>query len=155
MATQPEPAREQSSPPSRPQSTPPTRSASGGARARHAYDGLDRILHEKARLGILTALLTRPEGASFVELKALCSLTDGNLNRHLAVLQGAEFVTVNKVREGSGAAARRTRTSVQMTGNGRQAFLDYLEELERVVRDARAAVRPSADSTPPPGLAPA
>ena len=43
---------------------------------RYAYEGLDRIMHEKARLGILTTLLARPEGALFRELKQLCSLTD-------------------------------------------------------------------------------
>ena len=53
----------------------------------YAYEGLDRVLHEKARLGILTALLTRPEGVLFTDLKGLCALTDGNLSRHVQVLQ--------------------------------------------------------------------
>ena len=56
---------------------------------RYAYDGLDRVLHEKARLGIMTSLVTRPEGAVFNELKRLCALTDGNLSRHVDVLQEA------------------------------------------------------------------
>ena len=51
--------------------------------------GLDRVLHERSRLAILIALLSRPEGAVFPELKKLCGFTDGNLNRHLAVLHAA------------------------------------------------------------------
>ena len=53
--------------------------------AAHAYAGLDRVLHEKARLAMLTVLLGRPEGVLFPELKQLCDLTDGNLARHLQV----------------------------------------------------------------------
>src|SRR5262249_53567337 len=56
------------------------------ATGRYAYDGLDRVLHEKARLGILISLSTHPEGLTFVELKQLCGLTDGNLSRHLDML---------------------------------------------------------------------
>ena len=57
----------------------------------YAYQGLDRVLHEKARLGILTALVARKQGATFVELKRLCALTDGNLARHLQTLQDAQW----------------------------------------------------------------
>jgi len=56
---------------------------------RFAYDGLDRVLHEKARLGILTSLVAHPDGLKFGELRGLCSLTDGNLSRHLDVLRDA------------------------------------------------------------------
>ena len=55
----------------------------------YAYEGLDRVLHEKARLGILTALQARFDGILFTDLKGLCSLTDGNLSRHVSVLQEA------------------------------------------------------------------
>ena len=48
---------------------------------RYAYDGLDRVFHEKARLGIMTSLVTRADGLVFGELKSLCNLTDGNLSR--------------------------------------------------------------------------
>ena len=54
---------------------------------RFAYEGLERAIHEKARLGIMTSLSTQPQGLLFVDLKRLCSLTDGNLNRHLKVLE--------------------------------------------------------------------
>ena len=61
-----------------------------------AYEGLNRVLHEKARLGILTALRTSKDGLLFGDLKNLCSLTDGNLSRHLSVLQEAGLVEIVK-----------------------------------------------------------
>ena len=67
---------------------------------RYAYDGLDRVLHEKARLGIMTSLVTRPEGLLFNELKLLCDLTDGNLSRHLDVLQEAGLIEAWRGTEG-------------------------------------------------------
>lgn len=118
-----------------------------GERGAFAYTGLDRALHEKARLGILTALMARSEGASFVELKHLCDLTDGNLNRHLKVLEEAGLVRLHKARLGG-----RPSTSVRLSPAGRRAFLAYLDELERVVRDARAL---ESDADPDPGLGPA
>jgi DNA-binding transcriptional ArsR family regulator len=101
---------------------------------RFAYDGLDRVFHEKARLGIMTSLVTRDEGLSFSDLKTLCALSDGNLNRHLAVLQEAEFVAVEK--KGGG---RGSRTLYRVSRLGRSAFLAYLAELERVLTDASQA----------------
>jgi DNA-binding transcriptional ArsR family regulator len=73
------------------ESKPPHRES-----GRFAYEGLERAIHEKARLGILTSLMTRRDGLLFTELKELCSLTDGNLNRHLKVLQDAGLVDVWK-----------------------------------------------------------
>lgn len=98
---------------------------------RFAYEGLDRVFHEKARLSIMTSLLTQLEGLSFPDLRTLCALSDGNLNRHLAVLQEAGFVTIEK--EGRG---RSSRSLCQVTSDGRAAFLAYLRELERVLADA-------------------
>ena len=59
---------------------------------RFAYEGLDRVIHERARLSVLTSLITHGEGLMFNELKELCALTDGNLNRHLQVLEEAKLV---------------------------------------------------------------
>ncbi|HET6882276.1 MAG TPA: transcriptional regulator, partial [Pirellulales bacterium] len=66
------------------------------APGRFAYEGLPRVLHEKARLGIMTSLATHPGGLLFTDLKELCSLTDGNLNRHLKVLQEERLIEVRK-----------------------------------------------------------
>ena len=56
---------------------------------RFAYDGLDRVIHERARLSVLTSLIAHPKGLVFGNLKAMCGLTDGNLSRHLQVLERA------------------------------------------------------------------
>jgi len=96
-----------------------------------SYDGLDRVIHEKARLGLLTSLMAHPKGLAFADLKQLCGLTDGNLSRHLQVLQEAGLVEVTKGYEGN-----RPHTSCRLTRAGRRRFLDYLAVLERLVRDA-------------------
>ena len=98
---------------------------------RYAYEGLDRVIHEKARLGILTSLLARVEGLSFNDLKDLCSLTDGNLSRHLAILQEAGLIEVSK-----GTKGNRPLTVVRITSEGRAKFREYLDELEQVIHDA-------------------
>lgn len=113
-----------------------SRKASAAERARHDYVGLDRVLHEKARLGILVALLNRRDGVSFLELRSLCELTDGNLARHLQVLHESDVVEIEKTQEGA-----RPKTVVRLTKTGRKQFLAYLEELERVLQDARAAAQ--------------
>lgn len=102
--------------------------------ARFSYEGLDRVIHEKARLGVLTSLIAHTEGLAFADLKALCGLTDGNLSRHLQVLQDAGLVKISKGYEGN-----RPHTSCRLTASGRRRFLDYLTVLEQVVRDAAEA----------------
>jgi len=99
-----------------------------------AYEGLDRVIHEKARLGLLTSLMTHPKGLAFADLKQLCGLTDGNLSRHLQVLQEAGLVEVTKGYEGN-----RPHTTCRLTRAGRRRFLDYLVVLERLVLDAGKA----------------
>lgn len=123
--------------------TPDPDSAAG----RFAYEGLDRVLHEKARLGIMTTLVTRPDGALFSELKELCSLTDGNLSRHLEVLYDAKLVDVYKGFEG-----RRPQTLCRLSQSGRKRFLEYLAELEKVIRDAAPAAEAAAKSGKPAKL---
>jgi DNA-binding transcriptional ArsR family regulator len=99
-----------------------------------AYDGLDRVIHEKARLGLLTSLMAHPKGLAFGDLKQLCGLTDGNLSRHLQVLQEAGFVEIIKGYEGN-----RPHTWCRLSASGRRRFLDYLGVLEQLVRDAAKA----------------
>ena len=69
---------------------------------RFAYEGLDRVIHEKARLSVLTSLVAHPKGLVFVDLKALCGLTDGNLSRHLAVLEEAGLIEIEKATSTTG-----------------------------------------------------
>ncbi|MGD2134489.1 MAG: transcriptional regulator [Maricaulaceae bacterium] len=100
----------------------------------YAYEGLDRVIHEKARLGVMTSLMAHPKGLSFTDLKALCALTDGNLSRHLQVLEEAGFVEVRKGYDG-----KRPQTTCRLSAEGRRRFLDYVSVLEQVVRDAAEA----------------
>jgi DNA-binding transcriptional ArsR family regulator len=121
---------------------------------RNAFDGLDRVFHERARLSILTALSSRPEGLVFADLKEACGLTDGNLSRHLQCLRDAGVVELWKRAHGPG----RPQTLCRVTPDGRKRFLVYLDALEEVVRAAakasrKAVARPRAD--PRGGLAPA
>jgi DNA-binding MarR family transcriptional regulator len=115
-----------------------------------AYEGLDRVIHERARLGVLTSLVAHPKGLAFGDLRRMCQLTDGNLSRHLQVLTEAGFVDVTKSFE-----QNRPQTFCRITPEGRARYLDYLAVLEQVVRDAAAAVK--ADTAPSglTGLAPA
>jgi DNA-binding MarR family transcriptional regulator len=107
---------------------------------RFAYEGLDRTIHEKARLGIVTSLVTHPQGLLFNDLKELCALTDGNLSRHLQLLHESGLVQIWK-----GFKDNRPQTLCQLTDEGRKRFLEYLAVLENVVRDALGA--PQASQT--------
>ncbi|HKO13269.1 MAG TPA: transcriptional regulator [Acidobacteriaceae bacterium] len=98
---------------------------------RFAYEGLDRVIHERARLSVLTSLVTHPKGLTFNELKQLCSLTDGNLSRHLSVLEKDHIVEILK-----GHDRNRPQTVCRITASGRKRYLEYLDTLEQVVRDA-------------------
>jgi DNA-binding HxlR family transcriptional regulator len=117
---------------------------------RFAYDGLDRVIHEKARLGVLTSLVAHPKGLAFGDLKQLCGLTDGNLSRHLQVLHEAGLVAIEK-----GYEANRPHTVCRLTASGRQRFLGYLTVLEQIVRDAADAVEHEPAASTRLGVAPA
>jgi DNA-binding MarR family transcriptional regulator len=117
---------------------------------RFSYEGLDRVIHERARLGILTSLAAHPKGLPFADLKGLCRLTDGNLSRHLQVLQEAGLVAIEKGYDGN-----RPLTRCRLTPAGRRRFLDYLAVLEQVVHDAAEAAGEDLSNAPPLRSAPA
>ena len=110
------------------------KSKTASTEGRFAYEGLDRVIHERARLSVLTSLITNPKGVSFNDLKQLCALTDGNLSRHLSVLEEAKMVEIIR-----GHDRNRPQTICRITASGRKRYLDYLETLEQVVRDAAGA----------------
>jgi len=114
-----------------------------------AYEGLDRVIHERARLSILTSLVTRPNGLSFVELKELCALTDGNLARHLQVLEEDSMIRLTKEADGG-----RAQTIARITASGRKRYLEYLTILEQIVRDAAFVGRESGEGQFHRGLSP-
>ena len=117
--------------------------------ARYAYSGLDRTIHEKARLSIITSLMTHPDGLAFADLKRLCDLTDGNLSRHIKVLQTAKLIAVTKGYEGN-----RPHTSCKITALGQKQFLEYIAVLEQVVKDAAPIDEQVIPSSPLPSPMP-
>jgi DNA-binding MarR family transcriptional regulator len=96
-----------------------------------AYEGLDRVIHERARLSVLTSLLSHPKGLTFGDLKQFCALTDGNLSRHLSVLEREKMVQILK-----GHDHNRPQTVCRITPAGRKRYLEYLSTLEQVILDA-------------------
>ena len=101
---------------------------------RFAYAGLDRVIHEKARLSMLTSLIAHPQGVVFGDMKQMCDLTDGNLSRHLQVLERSGLIEIEK-----DYVQNRPRTVCRITNLGRRRYLEYLKVLEQVVRDAAKA----------------
>jgi DNA-binding MarR family transcriptional regulator len=115
-----------------------------------AYEGLERVIHERARLSILSSLASHPQGLVFNDLKSLCALTDGNLSRQIQLLQEASLVEVWK-----GTKNNRPQTLCRLSDAGRKRFLEYINELEQVVSNALGAEAKKARPTPARGLSPA
>lgn len=128
---------------------PPQRTKARPAEGRFAYEGLDRVIHERARLSVLTSLITNPRGVTFNDLKELCALTDGNLSRHLRVLERARMVEIDK-----GFDHNRPLTVCRITASGRKRYLEYLNTLEQVVRDAAKGTNDESLAALARGLAP-
>jgi DNA-binding HxlR family transcriptional regulator len=94
------------------------------------FDKLDKAIHEKGRLAIMTLLAARPDWP-FQDLKAELSMSDGNLITHLRTLHKLGFVTLTKeVRD-------RPQTRYSLTARGRAAFKDYLRVLEQIVKTGK------------------
>ena len=106
---------------------------------RFSYEGLDRVMHERARLGILASLAAHADGLLFNDLKQLCALTDGNLSRHISVLAEGGLVEVGK-----GATGPRPQSMYRLTPDGRRRFAEYIGVLEKVIADAQADAQPAA-----------
>jgi DNA-binding transcriptional ArsR family regulator len=115
-----------------------------------AYEGLDRLIHERARLAILSSLAAHENGLSFNDLKDLCNLTDGNLSRQLQMLKEAALVDIEK-----GTSGNRPQTTCRLTRAGRKRFLEYVAELEKVVSNASDAARTAPTWDEDRGLTPA
>ena len=96
---------------------------------------LERIFHEPSRLAIMSTLCAAEKGMTFGELKETCDLTDGNLNRHLAVLSEAGAVRIEKA-----FVDARPRTTVLLTKTGLARFMEYLDALTDVLKKARSAI---------------
>jgi predicted ArsR family transcriptional regulator len=111
-----------------------------------SLNGLDRVFHERGRLAICSALVANANGLSFTQLQEACDLTDGNLNRHLHALAEMGIVETKRI-TGKG----RPQTIVHITREGRERFLNYIDELEAVVREVQRSrkTKPSPRRTVP------
>ena len=112
------------------------RSVDGGAMARGAEEtegalALDRLIHERMRLGIVSALAVN-DSLTFNDLKRLMHTTDGNLSVHARKLEEAEYISCTKTFEG-----RVPRTEYRITARGRRALERYLDHMEALIRATR------------------
>ena len=94
-------------------------------------DALDRLIHERLRLGIVSALAVN-DSLSFSDLKKLMKTTDGNLSVHARKLEQAEYITCTKSFEG-----RMPKTEYRLTATGRRALERYLDHMEALIRATR------------------
>jgi DNA-binding transcriptional ArsR family regulator len=102
-------------------------------------DALERIFHEPNRLAIMSAVCAAPEGLRFRALKESCNLTDGNLNRHLSVLEEARVIRVQKH-----FVDGKPCTTIHLSRSGARRFQDYLGALEQVLKAAQRNLPASA-----------
>ena len=94
---------------------------------------LDRVIHEKGRLAIMSLLAATPE-LSFTELRDTLNMTDGNITTHIRTLQEAGYIAVTKSFQNN-----RPLTTCSLTPAGRQSFTAYIDLLEQIVRQTRQA----------------
>ncbi len=94
---------------------------------------LDRVIHEKGRLAIMSMLAASRELA-FTDLRGALGMTDGNLTTHIRALQQAGYVAVTKSFQN-----KRSLTTCLLTPAGRQAFAEYINVLEQIVRQNKPA----------------
>lgn len=90
---------------------------------------LDKVIHQKARLGIIS-ILASGEEADFGYLKEQLGLSDGNLSTHLGILEKAGYIEIRKM-----FVKKKPRTVCRITGKGRKAFLDHMEVLEKIIKE--------------------
>ena len=92
---------------------------------------LDRVIHERGRLAIMSLLAATPQ-LSFTEMRDTLNMTDGNITAHVRTLQEAGYIAVTKACQGG-----RPLTSYSMTSEGRKAFAGYINLLEQIVRQTK------------------
>jgi len=97
-----------------------------------AFLQLDRVIHEKGRLAIMSMLAASPE-LSFTELREALKMTDGNLTTHIRTLQEAGYLSVTKSFQNN-----RPLTTCALTTAGRKAFTNYINLLESIVQQTKA-----------------
>lgn len=102
-----------------------------GSKPRHLAPGLDRLIHERMRLGIVSSLAAK-ESLTFNDLKSLMNTTDGNLSVHARKLEEAGYIACTKSFEG-----RLPKTEYKLTVAGRRALESYLSHMETLIHQMR------------------
>ena len=102
-----------------------------GAKAKHLAPSLDRLIHERMRLGIVSALAAN-ESLTFNDLKSLMDTTDGNLSVHARKLEDGGYIACTKSFEG-----RLPKTEYKLTVAGRRALENYLSHMETIIHQMR------------------
>ena len=97
-----------------------------------AFLQLDRVIHEKGRLAIMSMLAASPE-LSFTEMRDTLKMTDGNLTTHIRTLQEAGYVSITKSFQNN-----RPLTTCSMTASGKKAFTSYINLLERIIEQTKS-----------------
>ena len=97
-------------------------------------DSLDRLIHERIRLGIVSALAAE-DGMTFADLKRVLDASDGNLSVHARKLEEAGYIRVLK-----GFEDRKPKTEYRLTAKGRRALQEYLDQMETILSEARDAL---------------
>lgn len=92
---------------------------------------IDRVIHEKGRMGIMSLLAASPE-LSFTEMRETLEMTDGNLTSHIRTLQEAGYVSIAKTYQNN-----RPLTTCSLTAPGRKAFATYIDLLDQIVRQTK------------------
>lgn len=108
-----------------------TDSRAASAKQKSAAPNLDRLIHERLRLGIISALAAN-ESLTFSDLKTLMNTTDGNLSVHARKLEDAGYISVSKFFEG-----RLPKTEYKLTPAGRTALESYLSHMESLIKQMR------------------
>lgn len=115
----------------KPRAPKPVKTVAEQETVENALPNLDRVIHERMRLGIVSALAVN-ESLTFNELKKLLQTTDGNLSVHARRLEEAKYVECTKSFEG-----RMPKTEYRLTGAGRKAFERYLDHMEALIQAMR------------------
>ena len=114
------------------QESPATGPRDTGPTQRSAAPNLDRLIHERLRLGIISALAAN-ESLTFSDLKKLMNTTDGNLSVHARKLEEAGYIACSKYFDG-----RLPKTEYKLTATGRAALESYLNHMESLIKQMRS-----------------
>lgn len=109
------------------------------------YVVLKSVFHEPNRLSIMSALCNAADGMTFNELKEECDLTDGNLSRHLKALEDEKAIRIKKT-----FVKSKPQTTIYLTDRGRDSFIEYLQALEEVLKQAAGSLAQQDTQLPLP-----